>query len=48
MVAMHDYYYYISTRASPLQHKDQISAEGVAHNFGVNMEEISRPGHKTL
>ena len=31
MVAMHNYYCCILTGASPLQHKDEVPAEGVAH-----------------
>ncbi len=31
MVAMHDYYYYILTRASPLQYKDEVPVKGAAH-----------------
>ncbi len=33
MVAMQDHYYFILTRASSLQHKDKVPAEGAAYQF---------------
>ncbi len=33
MVAMHDHYYFILTRATSLQHKDKVPAEGAAYQI---------------
>ncbi len=41
MVAMHDYYYYILTGASPLQQKDKVRAKAQLTNFIAKLKEIS-------
>ncbi len=42
LTVKHDYYYWIHTGASLLQHKEPLT------NFRANLEKISGPGYKTL